>query len=62
MSFRHIQGDYSHNRYVRFLSALSATNSLKMVFTRDNPTQSTSAISWLVAETLFIRYSITTCF
>ena len=62
MSLRHIQGHYFFNRYVRFLSALSATNSVKMVFTRDNSTQHTSALSWLVEKTLFIRYSITTYF
>ena len=68
MSLRHIQGDYFFNRYVRFLSAPSATttssaiNSRKIIFARDNPTPSTSAISRLIVETLFVRYSTTTCF
>lgn len=68
MSFRHIQGDYFFNRYVRFLSVPSATttssaiNSRKIIFARDNPTPSTSAISRLVVETLFVRYSTITCF
>lgn len=68
MSLRHIQGHYFFNRYVRFLSVPSATttssaiNSRKIIFARDNPTPSTSAISRLVVETLFVRYSTITCF